>query len=195
MTAIATLRHPISQRLRNRLVPLLAGFEVLEQRLVDRLAEMSVGYRNSPIVSQSGRWYGTGPVPGDRAKDAIVARGEHLFDFLLGTKHVVLLFTAEHVDEEQMRNFENIFRYMRDGYPEDVITYLVVRGDVDWPGPKIHDEDGNAHHGYAAGVPCLYLIRPDGYVGFRSLSTDPLPLLEHLNRIYEPPMKEDMAAW
>ena len=88
-----------------------------------------------------------------------------------------------------MRAFGNIDRYMREGYPDEVKTYLVARSDVEWQGNKVLDLDGKAHHAYATGVPSVYVIRPDGYVGFRSLSSDPLPLLEHLNRVYEPPLQ------
>jgi 2-polyprenyl-6-methoxyphenol hydroxylase-like FAD-dependent oxidoreductase len=186
MAAIASLRHPISQGIRNRLLPVLAGFEVLEHRLVNRLAEISVNYRGSPIVGQFGRWYAAGPWPGDRALDVKLADGRRLFDMLRGTRHVALLFAAEHWDEEDTRGFENIVRYMEDGYPDEVETHLVARKPVEWQGSVILDTSGAAHHAYAAGVPCVYLIRPDGYVGFRSLSSDPLPLLEHLNRVYEP---------
>ncbi len=190
LTTIATLRHPIPQKIRNRLLPILAGFEVLEQRLVNRLAEISVNYRGSPVVGQAGRWYTAVGLPGDRALDATLGGDRRLFDWLRGTRHVVLLFSAEHPDEETLRGFENIERYMREGYAAEVTTYLIARADFAWPGPLVLDVDGAAHHNYAAGVPCVYLIRPDGYIGFRSLGSDPLPLLEYLNRVYEPPMEE-----
>ncbi len=56
LASIATLRHPVSQGIRNRVIPILAGFEVLEHRIVERFAELSVNYRTSPIVDQHGRW-------------------------------------------------------------------------------------------------------------------------------------------
>lgn len=185
LSTLATLRHPVSQQIRNRLIPILAGFDVLEHRLVDRLAEISVNYRRSPAVGQSGRWYTASPIPGDRALDAPLGDGHRLLD-MVGLHHVVLMFASEHPQRDDLRGFENIARYMRDGYPGEVSAWLVARTDLPWQGPKILDSEGHAHHAYSAAVPCVYLIRPDGYVGFRSLSSDPLPLLEHLNRLYEP---------
>lgn len=190
MDAIAAMRHPISQGVRNRLLPILAGFEVFEQRIASRLAEISVNYRRSPIVGQSGRWYGSGPNPGDRAVDAPVGSGKRVFDLLGGTRHAVLIFTAEHPGEDDLRNLSNLERYMRDGYPREVSTHVISRAELPGRASTIIDSGGAAHHAYAAGVPCIYLVRPDGYVGFRGLTTDPLPLLEHLNRVYEPPMEE-----
>ncbi len=186
ITTVATLRHPISQAIRNRLMPILAGFEILEQRLMNRLAEISINYRESLIVGQSGRWYGPSPMPGDRAVDAPLSDGRRLFQILKGTRHVLLLFGAERQEEDDLPNFENIDRYMRDGYGAEIRTYLVDRKALPWEGSRLEDHEGNVHHAYGAGVPCLYLIRPDGYIAFRSLSTDPLPVLQYLNEVYEP---------
>ena len=181
LTTVATLRHPVSQKIRNRLIPILAGFEVLEHRMVERLAEVSINYRSSPIVGQAGRWHAGGPMPGDRAPTG------NLGDLLRGARHVALLFAGDHPEPEDLLGFANIARYMRDGYPDEVTAYLVARSEVEkWVFRCVPDSDGSTHHAYAAGVPCVYLIRPDGYVGFRSLSADPLPLLEFLNRVYEP---------
>ena len=185
LASIATLRHPVSQGIRNRVIPILAGFEVLEHRIVERFAELSVNYRTSPIVDQHGRWT-AGPLPGDRAPA--------LYSLLRGSRHVALLFTGENPDKDDLRGFANIARYMRDGYPDEVTTHLIARRTALWDGPSIADPDGHAHHAYSAGVPCVYLVRPDGYIGFRSLTADPLPLLEHLNRVYEPPMAVDAAV-
>lgn len=179
LTAVASLRQPISQKIRNRLIPVLAGFEVIEKRVVDRVSELAIHYRSSPIVSQTGRWYPASPLPGERAPHLHLP-ADH--------RHTVLLFTGAHPDPEDLRGFANIDRYMRQGYPDEVATHLVTRQDIEWEGSKILDAGGSIHRAYAAAVPCVYLIRPDHYVGFRSLTSDPLPLLEHLNRVYEPPM-------
>ena len=104
------------------------------------------------------------------------------------------MFAGEHPDKEDLRAFKNIDRYMRDGYGSEISTHLIARTEMPWSGSMILDHDGAVHHAYGAGVPCVYLIRPDGYVGFRSLSADPLPLLEYLNRVYEPPMQEIALA-
>jgi hypothetical protein len=100
------------------------------------------------------------------------------------------MFASERSGPEDLRGFENIVRYMRDGYAGGVAAHLIAPGNPPWHGPIEYDSAGAAHETYGAGVPCVYVIRPDGYIGFRSLSSDPLPLLEHLNRVYEPPMQE-----
>jgi hypothetical protein len=42
------------------------------------------------------------------------------------------------------------------------------------------DPDAGAHGRYGAAAESLYLVRPDGYVAFRSQPADATPVLDHL---------------
>lgn len=190
ITTLANLRHPISQQIRNKVMATVAGLELVETRFVGRLAELSTSYRLSPVVGQSGRWNQAGPLPGARAHNAPLESGRHLLELGRG-RHLVLLFAGSHPEQQDLRAFSNIDRYMRQGYADEVITCLIARLDLEWEGLKILDPDGTIHEAYGAAQACVYLVRPDGYVGFRSLTSDPLPLVEHLTRVYEPPLRED----
>ncbi len=46
------------------------------------------------------------------------------------------------------------------------------------------DEEGALHRRYDVRVECLYLIRPDGYVGYRSAPAAPGRLRDYLERIF-----------
>ena len=48
------------------------------------------------------------------------------------------------------------------------------------------DADGALHSLYGARTESLYLIRPDGYVGFRSQPADEDPLLDYLRTVFAP---------
>ena len=45
--------------------------------------------------------------------------------------------------------------------------------------------EANATCRYGARAGCLYLVRPDGYVGFRAQPVDPEALLAYLDRLYQ----------
>jgi hypothetical protein len=47
------------------------------------------------------------------------------------------------------------------------------------------DTEGAAHHRYQGDLPTLYLIRPDGYIGFRSRPADQTALTAYLTRIFK----------
>ncbi len=53
-----------------------------------------------------------------------------------------------------------------------------------WPAQVIVDPELAAHRAYGAAAPCLYLIRPDGYVGFRGLPPNRNSLGGFLSRIF-----------
>jgi hypothetical protein len=46
------------------------------------------------------------------------------------------------------------------------------------------DPDRDAHHRYAATAESLYLVRPDGYVAYRSQPASVGPLLDHLGSVF-----------
>jgi hypothetical protein len=73
---------------------------------------------------------------------------------------------------------------------EDVVkTHVIVSADdvpeqLDWDGSVLLDAAHALHKVYGADAESLYLVRPDGYVGFRSQPATPEPLLEYLGRLF-----------
>ncbi len=57
------------------------------------------------------------------------------------------------------------------------------------PGPGVEvlrDPAGAVHRRYGAERGAIYLVRPDGYIGFRSLTANTAALEAHLTRVYGP---------
>jgi hypothetical protein len=46
----------------------------------------------------------------------------------------------------------------------------------------LRDPNHGTHDTYGATSPCLYLVRPDGYIGFRSPTTEESELFDYLKR-------------
>ena len=193
-TRMATLRNPIAQHLRNRLASLLASFEVVQHRLGDQFAELSIAYPKSPLQGEhSGRrpaWLRGGIAPGERAPDAALRVGTSgrpttLFELLHGTSHVLLLL--EGVDGRGSSTaLASLAATVRSRFGDVVNDHLVlapghVEGRPDGLGAILTDPTGELHELYGASGPTAYLVRPDGYVGFRSAPADEGRLLEHLS--------------
>lgn len=62
MTEAATLRNPLLQDLRNAILRFAAGFPQIRHRVADQLAEMDIGYPESPLTAHGG-----GPADGPKA--------------------------------------------------------------------------------------------------------------------------------
>jgi hypothetical protein len=69
-------------------------------------------------------------------------------------------------------------------------TYLVatdaesVPSNLSLGGTLILDPEQSLHYRYGAETECLYLIRPDGYVGHRSQPATASALHKYLRRIF-----------
>jgi hypothetical protein len=111
----------------------------------------------------------------------------NLFKELGGTDFTILLFAGltnpgggyAHLTEVA-RKVENLLHW-------DANVYLIVVGDgksVDLDGPVLLDVEGELHRAYGARSESLYLIRPDGYIGFRSRPARVDRLLDYLGALF-----------
>ncbi|MGH2482404.1 MAG: FAD-dependent monooxygenase, partial [Ktedonobacteraceae bacterium] len=69
---MATIRQPLLQQVRNHVVPILSQLEIVQRRFVEQISELTIHYRNSPIVSEhiglpAHLLVHKGPKSGDRA--------------------------------------------------------------------------------------------------------------------------------
>jgi len=199
---------PLPQDLRRQLALFLAGQEVIQQRLVRAVSELNINYRHSPIVSQhrgqlpSGDaepiphgWhdFGAAPHAGDRATDARLTRypagdSVRFFQVLRSTKHHLVVFVGAEPSEETYQKVQRIVALIMRAHGRTIESHLVVcqeaaRQELDGCDTLI-DARGELHHRYGARVDCLYLIRPDGYVGFRSQPVEAEALESYLGRTF-----------
>ena len=65
MTEAATLRNPLLQDVRNAILRFAAGFPQVRHKVADQLAEMDIGYPDSPLTARNGD-VAQGPKAGER---------------------------------------------------------------------------------------------------------------------------------
>ncbi len=209
-TQVVTLRHPAARWARDRLAEVLSSLEVVQQRAVRAATQIAVGYRKSPIVEEHrgsllaghlgmggpeqpslAEWrdFGAGPHPGDRAPDARYDGDRRLFDLIRGTRHTLLLFDGAASTPEGYRTLASIAGRVRQRLGDHVAVHVVVPraarpAELAQEIPVVLDPDGALHRRYGAGCECLYLVRPDGYVAFRSQPADAAALDAYLARIF-----------
>lgn len=194
MLKAATLRSPITQHLRNRLLPLLAQQDFIQHRMTEQLAELSISYRKSPIVAEHARGHvAHGPKAGDRAPEAAPLRladgtPTRLFELLRAPTHTLLLFTGTQSDSVSQQHLVALAESIARTHGNLITSYLVAAEGSALASPApgttlLLDPTRALHHAYAAHSECLYLIRPDGYIGFRSFPADEASLRAYLKDI------------
>jgi 2-polyprenyl-6-methoxyphenol hydroxylase-like FAD-dependent oxidoreductase len=199
MTRVATARHPIAQELRNRLVPLIASLEFVQARFKATLAETAIEYGASPLSgehrgSTAHAWLlGGGVGSGSRAPDApLVDIGSgaaiSLFALLTSGRHVLLLLTGPDADAARVARLTGIASTLAARFGDTLEPLLVVAPGYAAPTAlrTFVDPELALHKRYAAAQETLYLIRPDGYVGFRSQPAEAEHVAAHLERYLIP---------
>lgn len=97
---------------------------------------------------------------------------------------MLLLFSGSGANET--RSLRPIASQVQQRYGVQVAPYVVVRADRATDADVICDGSGELHARYGARGACLYLIRPDGFIGYRSQPPDSARLLEYLQTVLVP---------
>lgn len=205
-TRVGMMRHPIARAVRNRVAQFLANLEVVQERIVRKVAELDLDYARSPIVSEHaspaiqtavgaraslGDWnrFRLAPRAGIRAPDgfAFDARGRapaRLYEVLDGRWSTLLVFAGLDLHAERLAELGTMARSFRDAYGEIMrIVFVLPHEEVDrldWDGALLLDTDGDLEDRYGARAECMYLVRPDFYIGFRSQPVDVEAFRTHL---------------
>ena len=136
------------------------------------------------------------PKAGDRAPDGpcqrYPSRAETtLHRELRGTTFTLLLFDGRAHTAAGYANLAAIARNVAAGLSSEVQSRIIVSASdkpehLDWDGPVLLDPELEVHTRYGAGAEMLYLVRPDGYIGFRSRPAREEWLVSYLNTVFGP---------
>jgi hypothetical protein len=201
LTTMLTLTNPMSRQLRDHLMPVLSGLGAVQHQVAVQDAQLSITYGSSPIVSEyhherfGHMRFAGGPKAGDRAPDTGLlqpANGSavRFYDLLRGVHHTLVLFGGPEPDAARWQHLAAIAQTVREQQGDMIQVYIIVDGatvphELVWDTGVLLDTEGAAHHRYQADLPNLYLIRPDGYIGFRSRPADQTALTTYLTRIFK----------
>jgi len=169
----------------------------VQDRIRTAVSELGVHYRNSPIIRDdaiaglSGMvagWLHAAPRAGDRAPDGMVSRVAdrspvRLFELTPGTRHVLLILTGSRLGREDARRRAEPLAAVV-SFADLIDAHVVAPGPAAPPDATLLDPDGSLHRAYGADDETLVLIRPDGYVGYRSRPADAPRLRDYLRRIF-----------
>jgi len=198
-TKLINLRHPVPVEIRNFAIRALSQLGLTAQ-MPKNFSMLGVEYLKTPLNSEHHTklealkdsllgWlpFDQAPKPGQRAPDvAELSRGgakvQRLFEFWKGdSRHQLLIFAGANLTHDQI---EMLLAFARE-FSSDFINASVITAS---PMPNISealtDMNGEAHALYGAAREALYLIRPDGYIAFRSDSVDRASLLAYLDAWY-----------
>jgi 2-polyprenyl-6-methoxyphenol hydroxylase-like FAD-dependent oxidoreductase len=152
----ATASNWLLERIRDAIFARVGSLPALQQHFREAVSELGLHYRHSPIVCECG---GSSLLhAGDRVPDCEVTAETsarfRIFELLKETVHTALMVAPP--PSADLKRFSGLFSRYRD----------IMNGIVLIDG----DELFRTHYMQSGGA--LYVIRPDGYVGFRGSPND-----------------------
>jgi 2-polyprenyl-6-methoxyphenol hydroxylase-like FAD-dependent oxidoreductase len=160
-------------------VPRILGSRTVRRTAFAFVSELGIRYRKSPAVVEGSPRLPEGPRAGDRLPDAEVRMNGHAtwLQQALAGPHFALLLCG---DDRQWDPRE--MARLRERYGEVLTTYRL--GPAGSPASLI-DEKGDAFGRLGVREAAQYLIRPDGYIAFRSSGRTFEPLERYLAEWYQ----------
>lgn len=195
-TRAISLRNPVARHLRDKLFGLLTNMEVVQERMRTDASQLAVGYRDSAIVSEhrggSTRAFAHGPLPGQRAPDGDLMDPQDgadvsLFNLLRGPTHALVFFAGITMEDGDEGARDTVLAALPGDLVRELRLILITTGEeplpTTWDGIRVVDTEAALHRRYGAESACLYLIRPDGYVGYRAQPLDAASLRTYFDTI------------
>lgn len=148
------------------------------------------------------------PFAGERARDSHLysqadRHAARRHQVLPGPQHKLLLFAGDCADQDGLRRLAATLKAVGSGFGRIVQPLLIAvhdprRGSTGAAGwrallpqlsgspacPLLIDHGGVLHRRYTAYQDSVFLIRPDGYVGYRGQPADPESLLRYLSQLF-----------
>ncbi len=198
-TKMVGIHNPVLAAIRNKLLGTLSKLDPVQGKILTTLSQIEINYRESPIVGE--RWYQPDAVEGyhnyrrdleagERVKDYALTSldgktSARLYGLLRDTRHKLLLFAGALPEDMEFDELRKIRRSMESEYGDRIAVHTIA--DTDSLPPDFikmnsvwMDNDLAIHRDFGAAKSSLYLIRPDGYIGFRNQPASLSDLLEYL---------------
>ncbi len=200
-TKLMVSRTPLAKPLRNTLIKAVLGIKWLQKKVLYKASGLRHTYRNSflsvnkfektTIKEKCSRLFTYIPVAGDRAPQVTLLKQDgkntSLFEEFNHPGFTLLIFEAcpactstKNINQltlEAKAVFRNLVKV--------ICIQLTLLPDTTFPGTlQLKDTKQQAHKVYRASTPCFCLVRPDGYIGYRSHEFIPGLLTQYASRLF-----------
>jgi 2-polyprenyl-6-methoxyphenol hydroxylase-like FAD-dependent oxidoreductase len=152
--------------------------------VIRREAQLLIDYANSPIVAEGAG--GRAPDATGLTRDAVTGP-VRLFSLLGRREHTMVVYAGEGAGPTGVAMFERAADAAVTAAHGRMDVYLIVASGADVAGttlPLVRDSGGEFARAYSASGSAVYIVRPDGYLGFAAAAGDTNGLVTHLRATF-----------
>jgi 2-polyprenyl-6-methoxyphenol hydroxylase-like FAD-dependent oxidoreductase len=150
--------------------------------VIRREGQLLINYAGSPIVTTGAG--GRAPDATGLTRDAVTGPFR-LFSLFGGREHTTLLYAAEGPADAEM--FERAADAAVTAAHGHMDVYLIAAPGADVANtvlPLVRDSEGEFARAYSASESSVYVVRPDGYLGFAAAGIDADDIAAHLRATF-----------
>jgi pentachlorophenol monooxygenase len=158
--------------------------------VIRREGQLLIDYADSPLITAGPV---SDPTAGQRAPDATgltraaVSGPQRLYDLLNRRDHAVLCYADGDAGADVVATFEALTDAAASAARGPLECYLIAAPSADVDAtvlPLIWDADGHFAQQYSTAGTSVFVVRPDGYLGYRASGTDTDALVAHLHKTF-----------
>ncbi|MTI32559.1 FAD-dependent oxidoreductase [Xanthovirga aplysinae] len=186
--------------LKEYVLPFFLEKKVVRKRFFNKLSGINIDYSGSPIVND--RWLTSSwkkvdyrvkagqRIDNYQFKPLHFEKCIYLFDLLKSENHQLLLLSGCPDERLDLVKLKNIYRLWMDEYRDVIDVHFIFHeqyalNSIEYKTSIFIDYENKLHSAFECEKPGLILIRPDGYIGFRSHPVDQSYLEEYLFDIFK----------
>lgn len=179
-TKILMITNPVMLFIRKYITKFMFSVPAICKYVTNRMTQLDICYQHSIALAPGKHSASTSPCVGMRAPDVKLGKEIDLYHVLEDTYHHILCFSGNDDVFKIADCCKKIADELMGPYKDLVKLHFVTPHIIDEPLDQIADGDCLIHKTYKVTKPTLILIRPDGYIGFKSTELDPQPIKNFL---------------
>ncbi len=167
-TRLLILSNPFLLFFRKYLIKAAMSIPAITHYITEHMTQLTIRYKNSCALDSRTSGSKNGPSVGERAPDVNLNHNHFLYQYLNDTFHHVLFFTGEGDIFKMVDVIKQAENELIGPYKDVMKLHLVTPHALDEPIEQIHDDTNAMHHLYQIKQPTILVVRPDGYIAFKS---------------------------
>lgn len=165
-TRLLLMNNALLNFLKKYMIKFAFSFPFVKRYVVKRMTQIAIQYQHSCAL-YGGSDHSTSPAIGERAPD-VKLNSHYFYSYLTGSQHHLICFTGDREIFKVADACHQIAIDLLGPYKDVLSLHLVTPHLLDEPIDQIFDETNALHKMYHITKPTLLLIRPDGYISFKS---------------------------
>lgn len=167
-TRLLLLKNKFLLLLRKLIIKTLFKIPYTERYITERMTQISIRYKPNFILYTDSHITHEHPAVGERAPDVKLNHSGYFYNHLLDTEHHIVCFTGDKDIFKVADACKRMQSELLGPYKDLLVLHLVTPHALDEPINQIIDDSNIMHQTYNVRKPTVLVIRPDGYIGYRS---------------------------